>query len=153
MELPDTDEPQRKPNDHAGQTGRVHRVAAPEVVLVDGEDDEGQTGENPDRIDPVAGVPDVVVADPLAGEDLVEEAVALVAGVVGLGVDGEIVELADLDLVNDELREAELGALENEEGPERHDEARERCSVDERSRSTNRVQGRRAARSEGRPRD
>ena len=87
------------------------------MVLVDGEDDEGQTGENPDRIDPVAGVPNVVVADPLAGEDLVEEAVALVAGVVGFGVDGEIVELPDLDLVDDELREPSLAPFRTKKDP------------------------------------
>ena len=53
----------------------------------------------------------MLVADPLPGEDLVEQAVSLVADAILLGVNGEVVELADLNLIDDQLRETELGAL------------------------------------------
>ena len=131
VELPDAGEAEGDTDDDTDEAGRVHHILAAEVEFVDGEHDKREAGEGTDGVHPVAGVPDVLVADPLPGEDLVEQAVSLVADAIFLGVDGEVVELADLNLIDDQLRETELGALQNEEGPQGHDEARERCSVDE----------------------
>ena len=131
MELPNAGEAEGDTDDDTDEAGRVHHILAAEVEFVDGEHDKREAGEGTDGVHPVAGVPDMLVADPLPGEDLVEQAVSLVADAIFLGVDGEVVELADLNLIDDQLRETELGALQNEEGPQGHDEARERCSVDE----------------------
>ncbi len=108
----------------AGEHWDAERVgvaaAARELHLGEGQDDQGDRQDDQDEEHAIALTPLVVVALPLAGEDRSPEVVA-----------ARLADVADLDLVDDQLREAELGADEDEEGTEGDDEARQGRAFDE----------------------
>ena len=108
-------------DDELDQPGRLERLAlAAELHLHDGDDDQRDREQQADRVDLVAVVEDVRRAVPLRGEDPVPEPVS-----VG------VTDVADLDLVDDQLREAELGADQHVVRGERDREAREAGLLDQ----------------------